>query len=58
MRVIEAVEFDEISGGEVGATGMGSDYYYTGEVNSLNDAIQCAGNNGSTWYEAVWTCMF
>ena len=41
MRLIEATEFDAVFGGEVGATGMGDNYHYTGEVTSRDDLIQC-----------------
>jgi len=58
VRLIEATEFYAISGGEVGATGMGDNYHYTGEIVSRDDVIRCLGANGSNWIEAYWICLF
>jgi hypothetical protein len=65
MRVLLESEINVVSGGEVGATGMGDDYSYTGSHTSIGDCITNTfaqaysnGGIGSVGFgEAAWGCL-
>lgn len=59
MRELTQAEIDMVSGGEVGATGMGDDYSYTGERSWDECYLDGIFEGGRSFvdFELIFSCM-
>lgn len=58
MEELSASEIDSVAGGEVGATGMGDDYHYTGEADFWSCYVGGISGGRSVFdMNLVWSCL-
>lgn len=70
MQLLTEQEIDLVSGGEVGATGMGDDVHYDGKMDGggsgkstskpkdrIGDWIMCANGDGQACVNIFWNAL-
>ena len=63
MQLLTEQEIALVSGGEVGATGMGDDWHYTGDADkepkddSWGRWIKCMNKDAQACLDIFWTAM-